>query len=69
MHTEHTERNYTETPLSFPGLSNTVMYSGVVCVSQPSIYGAGNDSFQALQQACVQTDLLCFACEKPDVLQ
>lgn len=45
------------------------MYSRVICVSQPTIYGASNDSFQALQQACVQFDLLCLAREKPYVLQ
>lgn len=56
-------------PLLLLGLSDTFMYSRVVCLSQPSIYGAGNDSFQTLQQACVQFDLLCLAREKPYVLQ
>ena len=56
-------------PLLLVGLNNAIMYSRVICVSQSSINGAGNNSFQTLQQACVQIDLLCLAGEKPYVLQ
>lgn len=52
-----------------PWLSDAFMYSRVVCVSQPPINGACNDSLQALQQACVQVDLLCLVREQPHILQ